>query len=138
MEYLSHAKFVNYTPPNDLYDGHTVAWYDYTDLSTLTLTDSSVSQWNDKLGSGHNLVQPTGAYQPKWTGEGILFDGIDNYMKTASLNLTQPETVYIIFKQLSWTYWDIIFDGSTSGSGMLRQMHTSPKLCAGTTPAVET
>jgi len=32
-----------------LNDGHTAAWYDYTDLTTITEVNDSVSVWKDKL-----------------------------------------------------------------------------------------
>lgn len=39
-------------------------WLDASDISTITESSGSVSQWNDKSGKGRNLVQATGASQP--------------------------------------------------------------------------
>lgn len=75
-------------------DGNTVAWYDYDASTTLSLTvDSSVYQWNDKLGSGHNLVQATSTKQPLWTEDGILFNGTSNCMKTEAFTYLQPNFI---------------------------------------------
>jgi hypothetical protein len=104
-----------------LYDGHTVAWYDASVLSTFTLIDTSVSRWNDLLGSGHDLIQATGNAQPKWYSDGILFDGIDDSLKTAAFTYVQPEQIYMVAKQITWSQYDSIFDGNTNYSGNLTQ-----------------
>lgn len=107
---------------------NTVGWYDYTALSTLTLIDASVSRWNDKLGSGHDLIQAAGNQQPGWSSNGILFDGINDYMKTAPFIYNQPAMVYIVFKQITWTSYDSIFDGNTGQDSWLMQRQVSPNL----------
>ena len=39
-------------------------WYDAADLSTITESSGSVSQWNDLSGNGNHTIQATGANQP--------------------------------------------------------------------------
>ncbi len=116
--------------PLVLKDGNTVAWYDSQLLSTITKDGSDfVSRWNDRLGSGHDLLQSTGTNQPKWFSvNGILFDGIDNFMKTAAFTFDQPEFIYIVFKQVTWTDVDFVFDGFSASSGSLFQDTSTPGL----------
>jgi hypothetical protein len=116
---------------NVLRDGSTVAWYDSSDLTTITKDGSDyVSRWNDKLGSGHDLIQATAAMQPKWySGDGVLFDGSDDHM-ISQFPLNQPETIYIVFKQITWqTLNRAIFDGGGNGvPAALIQNVSSPNL----------
>jgi len=114
--------------PLVLSDGNTVAWYMADDLSTVTKDGSNlVSRWNDKLGSGRNLIQATGTNQPLWvTPDSILFDGIDNYLKTTTFTYNQPEMIYAVIKQVTWTLNDRILDGFTNGAGELRQSASTP------------
>jgi hypothetical protein len=114
-------------PKNPLQDGNTVAWYDFTDLSTITKDSNDfVSRWNDKLNSGHDLLQPIGSSQPKWVNSnGILFDGVDDWMD-GSFTFSQPEFIYIVFKQLGWADPRYIFDGYNTDGGYLRQRIISP------------
>lgn len=42
-----------------------VAWYDASDLSTITESGGAVSQWDDKSGNANHLTQSTGIRQPE-------------------------------------------------------------------------
>lgn len=113
--------------PKVLYDGNTVAWYDY--LIGVTKDGSNlVSKWEDKLGSGHDLLQATGSYQPLWSNTGIQFDGIDDYLKTVPFTFNQPEFVYIVFKQNTHSNLDYVLDGNTVASLAFQQVTPSPDL----------
>jgi hypothetical protein len=110
-----------------LADGNTWAWYDYN--QSVTKDGSNfVSVWADRLGSGHNLLQATGSIQPLWTADGIDFDGVDNIMKTAEGVVNQPTNIYIVFKQVTWTNIDYIFDGYISVGGQLSQRTSTPNV----------
>jgi hypothetical protein len=63
-------------------------WMDSTDLSTLTLSGSNVSQWRDKSTNAYTLNQATTAYQPIRTTStsGLQFEGL-TYMSQTSANL---------------------------------------------------
>jgi peptidoglycan/xylan/chitin deacetylase (PgdA/CDA1 family) len=114
-------------------DGYTWAWFDASDLTTITKDGSDlVSKWNDKLGSGHDLKQTTGSKQPKWDKDNLLFDGIGQFMLTDDdiTGLIQPEFIYIVFKQVTWTVNDPIFDGTVTAYGELIQSSTTPGLKA--------
>ena len=117
--------------PTVLEDGNTVAWYDYTATDTITKDGSNfVSRWNDKLGSGHDLIQATGTNQPLLTSDGVLFDGIDNYLKTSGFTFNQPEFIYLVINAKSWTLLDYLLDGNTTNSGFIQQVFSSPSVYA--------
>jgi hypothetical protein len=105
-----------------------VAWFKANDLNTVTkdATDS-VSVWANKLGNGRNLTA-TGTAKPIWSSNGMLFNGTTSSMVTETFTLEQPTMIYIVFKQITWTSNDYIFDGYTTASGGLRQRTATPGL----------
>jgi len=50
-------------------------WLDSRDLSTLTLSGSSVSRWADKSGNGYSFSQSDGSKQPVHSSAGVRFEG---------------------------------------------------------------
>lgn len=116
------------TRPTAMTDGDTVAWF-LQDLTTITKDGSNlVSRWNDKLGSGHDLIQATGTNQPTWSADGITFDGVDNKMETANFTYNVPAFWYLVLKQLSWTNTETMVEGKDNSYILLRQAGTTPKL----------
>lgn len=110
-------------------DGNTLALFDSTDFTTIIKDESNlVSQWNDKLGSGRNLLQSTGDYQPLLSAEGILFDGSDDYMETDVFTHIQPLVYYAVIKQVTWTVDDHLFGGGTSTTVSVRQYLSTPNI----------
>lgn len=125
--------------PAILSDGNTVGFYEYDDLTTITKDGSNrISLWKDKLLSGRDLAQ-AGAdnLKPIWGATEIAFDGVAQYLKTAAFTLNQPEEIFIVFNQVTWTIGKYIFDGNANNSGMLRKDGTTPqlKIYAGTISA---
>jgi hypothetical protein len=53
--------------PNGLRLG---AWYDASDLSTITTVSGGVSDWRDKSGNGRNLTA-TATQRPTYTANGF-------------------------------------------------------------------
>lgn len=120
------------TVTNNVAIANTAGWYAFGDGSATYVTkDGSdfVSVWKDLSGANHHLNQGTGTNQPKWESDGILFDGIDNFMNTAFAQ-SQPVYIYMVWKQITWTDNDRIFDGNTVNTAMLHQRTTAPKLIA--------
>lgn len=103
------------------------AWFRYN--TGITVTGAGVSQWDDQSGNGRHLKQGTDGNRPALQADGsILFDGVDNYLKCDAFTLNQPETVYILFKQVSWTNQDYIFDGNSGSSMVFRQDGSTPQV----------
>lgn len=104
------------------------AWFRFG----VGITDSGgglVSQWADQSGNGRHLKQATATNQPAKQADGsILFDGVDNYLKCDAFTLNQPESIYLLMKQATWTEGDTIFDGNAANTGRLFQTVGSPQL----------
>ena len=97
--------------------------------SGITVTGAGVSQWDDVSGNGNHLKQGTDTNRPSKESDGsILFDGVDNFLKADAFTLVQPETVYFLGKQVTWTSADRFFDGNTDDTGGINQNPTTPKL----------
>lgn len=114
--------------PAILDDGNTVAWYDLDNV----VKDGSdlVSQWTDITGLGHHLVQGNGARQPLWSATGILFDGSLSNLRTAGFTFNQPNFIYMVWRQVTWTNNDIILDGIVNNGTQLAQKAGTPVIRA--------
>ncbi len=82
-----------------------IAWYDMSDISTITQSAGLVSQVNDKSGNNHHLVQGTAINQPlltDWNNKKCLFfDGQDSFITATSLDeniidATSPVTIFLV------------------------------------------
>ncbi len=71
-------------------------WLDAADTSTLTLSGSSVTAWNDKSGNGRNA---TGVVAPTYDGTTryILFNGSSQYFTLPNDTLPTGNTPYSMF-----------------------------------------
>jgi hypothetical protein len=96
------------------------AWFDASDLASLTVSGGFVSQWRDKSGNARHLNQATGANQP---GSGtrtinsrnaLDFDGSNDAMATATLTLAQPLTVYCVAQ--TDAFFGVHIVGNNAGS----------------------
>jgi len=97
--------------------------------SGITVTGSGVSQWDDVSGNGNHLKQAPDTNRPSEEVDGsILFDGVDNFLKADAFTLAQPETIYLLGKQVTWTSNDTIFDGNATNTGRLYQTGVTPQI----------
>ena len=121
------------TVTNNVAIANTVGWYVSGDGSDTYVTkDGSdfVSVWKDLSGSSHPLNQATGTNQPKWESDGILFDGVDNFLKAGPFTCNQPIFIYLVFKQIIWNHRNQIFDGNTPDNVTLYQYTSAPSIMA--------
>ena len=82
----------------------------------------------------------TGAKPAQIVGSpSLLFDGTAHTMAMAT-TLIQPETIYMVGRQVSWTSTEAIFDGAALASGELIQTTATPQLniTAGSSVAANT
>lgn len=79
-----------------------------------------------------NIVQTTLNYRPLSSASGVLFDGVNDFLKSTTLSLNQPAYIYLLARQKTWVDNARILSG-TSGAE-LYQSGSSPanKLTAGT------
>ena len=85
-------------------------------VSGTTFLDSSANAATITLNGGAVIN----------TSPSIYFDGSNDYLKTGPFTLAQPETVYFVGKQVSWTSGDYIFDGNSANTMALDQHTSSP------------
>jgi hypothetical protein len=104
-----------------------VARYDASVSSSITIA-TGVSQWNDLSGAGNHLKQGTGAAQPTVSSGGILFNGTSQFLKATAFTLNQPETVYLVGQQVTWTVNRAVYDGNAANSMQLVQTVTTPNI----------
>jgi hypothetical protein len=112
-------------------DGHHW-WYDPTDLTQVTKDGSNlVSSIQTKGIVGRPLLQANDSKKPLWVEGGtIRFDGVDDFIKTASFTWNQPCFVYMTVKQITHTHLDRFINGSIGGNGIIQQISPSPRIRA--------
>lgn len=94
------------------------AWFRFG--QGITVTGAGVSQWDDASGNARHLLQGTDANRPPKQADGsILFDGVAHFLKSAPFALAQPETVYLLIKQITWTANDAFADGIGAANRMV-------------------
>lgn len=113
------------------------AWFRFN--TGITVTGAGVSAWADQSGNARDLLQGTDAARPPKQADGsILFDGVAQFLKCGSFTLNQPETVYLLFKQVAWTLNARISDGNANGTGSIDQSPATPQLVINAGSAVAT
>lgn len=88
-----------------------------------------------RISGERDLVQMTAANRPVYTAASggvpayITGDGSNDYMKAAPFSLSQPETVYFVGSQVTWTINDQLYDGNGLSNRMgLYQQTATPRL----------
>lgn len=80
----------------------TAFWVDANDISTITLSGSNVSQWNDKSGNGNNAVQATPANQPTYSSTGfnskpaVSFNGSNERLTVATGTFGSSISIFVV------------------------------------------
>jgi hypothetical protein len=101
---------------NVLNDGNTVGWYMSSDSIVKDGSDL-VRRWGDYLNTARDLLQATGTNQPTWTANGVLFDGVDNYM-TAGFTWGGTATVYIALVVVTYEWPKVIYSQYGANPGL--------------------
>lgn len=115
--------------PAILDSANTLAFFK-NEIAYITKDGSDfVSQWSDISGEDNHLLQAIGTNQPLWQSTGVLFDGIDNFMKCIGFTYEQPEQIYIVFKHITWSNNDVVFDGEDGDNrGTFLHTTSTPRL----------
>lgn len=94
-----------------------------------TNVSGACSAWADQSGNGRTLSQGTAANRPAIQTDGsLLFDGTNDYMETATFAVSQPFTIYLVFKQITYTDLDTIYDSLGVSYTALYQRAPSPNI----------
>ena len=104
-----------------------VAWFRFN--VGITETGQGVSTWADQSGEGNDLLQATdGARPPKQSDGSILFNGTDEYLKCGAFTLNQPETVYMLGRQVTWVDGNTVWDGNAGNDMRLFNADQNPTI----------
>lgn len=87
----------------------------------------SAGTWADQSGNGRDL---TLFNSPTLNADGsYTFDGVNQYGNVVGgFTLNQPETVYLLFKQVSWTNTDYCCDGNSASTLTIQQITSTPSI----------
>lgn len=89
--------------PPILSDGNTWGMFDFTSADNLVKDGSNyVSQVTDLSGSNNHLLQANATNKPLFVDGIVRFDGVNDFMKTATSPLVQPIIIYGVYKLLRW------------------------------------
>lgn len=103
------------------------AWFRFG--TGITVTGAGVSTWADQSGNGRDLLQAVDAARPPKQADGsILFDGVAQFLKCNTFTLNQPETIYLLAKQITWAVNEAICDGNTVNTGRIFNTTASPTI----------
>lgn len=104
-----------------------------SNAATVTINTSGAT--GARISGARDLYQGTAANQPILTiaagGNYLTFDGSNDYLKAAAFALSQPETVYFVGSQVTWTVNDTLYDGNTDITGALYQALSTPEIRMG-------
>jgi hypothetical protein len=56
---------------------------------TINISDEVIAL-KDRKGSGHDFTDPGATKRPIWSADGITFDGLDDFLRTAAFTLNNP------------------------------------------------
>ena len=87
--------------PNDL---NISLWLDASDPSTITHSNSAVSEWSDKSGNNRHATQSTEDKKPLYSSisNSIMFDGHNDYMSVSGFNPQGEFSIYVVFANTLW------------------------------------
>jgi hypothetical protein len=98
--------------------------------NTTSFTESSANAATVTLNGNAHIG-------PRWTinggativdRTGLYFDGTADYMKSAPFSLSQPENIYLVGKQVTWTVNDTFLSGFSNGSMNIGQSPSTPNI----------
>lgn len=116
-------KFTEWQPTNIagcvLWLRSDLAWQD-AEKAVPCVNESLIWTGEDK-SLDNDIIQATEAARPIYFANGdpaIInghpfwrFDGIDDWLRSVAFTWNQPEVIYMVLNQITWTSTDIIFDG---------------------------
>jgi hypothetical protein len=73
-----------------------VLWLDGADSTSITLSGSSVTQWNDKSGNAGNATQGSSGNRPTFTGSGVIFNASSSQYLNLNTTYASTHSVYIV------------------------------------------
>lgn len=113
-------------PFNPNFDGNLLAWYDGD-----TLNADPAGTWGDRSINNFDLTlfnNPTIVPGAINGHDALRFDGVNQRGENLLIPLTEPITIYIVFKHITFAVPDRIFGGISANSIQFLQWNASPEL----------
>ena len=104
-------------------------WLDAADQSSMTLSASSVTQWNDKSGNGRNVIQTTTTptdRRPTYSNGVLNFNGANFLSGTNTFSVVNSGTLFAVARHSSTRGRVIDIRNNTMGLGI--EFGTTPDL----------
>lgn len=102
-----------------------------------------VSQWDDMTGNGRHAVEAVAADQPEvldsdtgTSGDAIKFTVSGGDLRASFTSLSQPYTVWMVYRQLSNNTGVLLWSGVSSGSSFKNDGGTSMAAYAGSSQTI--
>ncbi len=116
----------NFTLPAKL-----AASFTESSVNAATVTINTSGDLGARISGARDLVQLTAAKQPAFSVVGgyntATFDGSNDYMKAAAFSYSQPESVYFVGSQVTWTVSHHFLDGGTVAAMAMFQRNVTPR-----------
>jgi hypothetical protein len=77
------------------------AWWDFSDLSTISAVSTGVNNVTDKSGNGFTATQATTTVQPQLATNGITLNGTSQFLNISGPTITGPCTFIDVFRRAS-------------------------------------
>jgi len=90
-----------YSGFNPLNIGDCALWLDAADSTTVTLSGSNVTQWNDKSGNGYNATQGTAGQRPTYSNRGVYFNAAASNNMAISVPYPNNFTMFLVASSTS-------------------------------------
>jgi hypothetical protein len=102
-----------------------------SNAATMTINQTAIAL-PARIHGARDLYQHLTASMPAFSVSGgyniATFDGTADYLKSAPYSLSQPESVYFVGSQVSWTNSDYLYDGNANDTMAVVQFTTTPNL----------
>jgi len=92
----------------DVIDDSAYCWH-IAHADYITITDDSVSQWDDVTDNNIDLTQSIDQYRPTFTDDSVYFDTI-SYMLNSEMNETTVQSAFMVIKKYHETSWGNLID----------------------------
>jgi hypothetical protein len=112
-----------------------LAWQDAA-KTVPCVADGNLIYVGEDKSLDNDVIQATDTNRPQYYTNQInghpiwRFDGSNDALRTAAFTWNDPEIIYIVFKPITWTSSDRIFDGNTGNIGSIFQYPTAGKYVA--------
>lgn len=94
-------------------------WLDTSDTSTVILSGSNNIEWRDKSNNARNFAQNIASSQPLFSGGGLVFDGVDDFLwndKPFIWNTNSTINLFIVARGSAQDDKRLLGEGSSSSN----------------------